>query len=130
MWTIHPHMVIPTYFLPMCNTSNSNLRSLHFLGMQWQQRISYKKDNVYSLVICSRFQFIDEIIHEGFHIPSLTTLKTWSWSSETVANSVCISYRIGIGWGPFGLRGTYFHCFMYMCFSHWSSTHPSSPIQS
>ena len=46
-----------------------------------------------------------------------------------MASLLSISCHARIGWGPFGLRGTYFHCLMYLCFSHWSSLHPSAPMQ-
>ena len=42
---------------------------------------------------------------------------------------VCISFHVRTGWGPFGVRMTYFHCFTYAWLSHWSSIHPSMPMQ-
>lgn len=46
-----------------------------------------------------------------------------------MASSSCISYPVGIRWGPFRLREAYFHPFRYPCFSQWSSLHPSTPMQ-
>ena len=61
--------------------------------------------------------------------PSLITLDTWSCSKERTTSLACISCHNGIRWGPFGLRGTHFHHFMYPCFPHWSSLHTSTPMQ-
>ena len=76
-----------------------------------------------------RFQFINETINDKVRTPSLTKSETQSWLSETMASPMCFSSHAKIGWILFGVRGTYFHCFMYQCFSHWLSLHPSVLMQ-
>ena len=63
------------------------------------------------------------------HVPCLTKSETRSWSSETTASSACISCHVGIGCGPFGLRGTYFHCLTYASFMKWSTSSPLASMQ-
>ena len=64
------------------------------------------------------YQFIHETINYGFHTHSLKTSEIQSWSSEIMASLLCISCHVRIGWGPFGVRETYFHFFTYAFLSH------------